>query len=250
MGLPSFFENNMKGTLMDKMAHTLKIGKYNTRRMCSRCGYVFPTDNSVTMADHKRATKHQETYVMDVDEKIVEIVSMLTQKGYAIKSSCQGGWPDYITEVNLEGGKYEQKTKEVKPSAKHKGTPKKLIINFKMNPSSSLKTRKNIPDELIKKYEENYWKWIGIMIETLPNAFYASFYYETNSTTLPRSIIRQPNPRVRNLVISWTSDMSPRALGSDEEFDTMVAYSYKKLKEWAEELPNINDVLHIKDAEE
>ena len=228
---------------MDKMPHSLKIGKYNTRRMCSRCGYIFPEDNSVTMADHKRATKHQETYVIDVDAKIVDIISILIQKGYAVKSSCQGGWPEYITEVNLEGGKYEQKTKEIKPSAKYKTTPKKLVIEFKMHPSSALKMRKNIPAEAIAKYEKKYWEWIGNMIDTLPNAFYPSFQYEVNSETLPRSVIRQPNPRTRNLVICWTSEMSPRILGSETEFDTMVAYSYKKLYEWAEQLPDINEFM-------
>ena len=38
--------------------HVIKIGKYNTRKVCLRCGFMIPEDNSATMADHKKETGH------------------------------------------------------------------------------------------------------------------------------------------------------------------------------------------------
>ena len=134
--------------------------------------------------------------------------------------------------------------KKLKIKDTNKGArPRIMWIKFTLHPSNLSKSRIKKSDAYIEAYKENYWLWIGNMITTLPNAFTASFDYDSTQDTLARSLIRQPKPRVRELTIAWSNKMSINSLGSEEEFETMRAYSYKKLLEWAEELPDIHEIM-------
>ena len=233
---------------MKPMPHSIKIGRFNTKRMCSRCGYVFKDDEA--LYDHQQETGHQSSAVIEVDEKLVDVISILTQKGYYVKSYCQGGWPDYFRHVKILGDKKEYEDKPIDPERRKENKPKRFMLEFRMNPSmvKQKKFSKKITPEQIELYTGNYWEWVGNMINTLPNAFLASFEYESLDTTLPRATIRNAKPKSRNLKItwnrnfkiSWVPELSPKALGSDEEFEAMMNYGYKKLLEWAQELPDIN----------
>ena len=163
---------------MEQMPHSIKIGRFNTKRMCSRCGYVFKDDEA--LYDHQQETGHQSSAVIEVDEKLVDIISILTKKGYYVKSSCQGGWPDYFRHVKILGDKKEYEDKPIDPDRRKENKPKRFMIEFRMNPSTMKQFRKNVLKEYIETYyAEKYWEWIGTMITTLPNAFVASFEYES-----------------------------------------------------------------------
>jgi hypothetical protein len=104
-------------------------------------------------------------------------------------------------------------------------------------------------DEELQDYSSHYWEIIGTMIDTLPNAFNANIKFEIGKDTLPRSIIRTAKLRTRNLVINWVPWLSYAHLESEEEVETMKEYSYRKLKEWAEALPDINKYFNSEASE-
>ncbi len=226
---------------MNKMGHSIKVGKYNTICMCAKCGYIFDTaDDEETLnmrtKEHKEKTGHIPTYV-EVDEKIAKTISILTSKGYYVQKCSQGGWPDYMEET-LADNKGERK----KPSASIKENTKMpaFYIRFKMNSGTLKQFRRALTEEAAEIYSAKYWEFIGTMITTLPNAFRAFFVYESAKDTLPRATIRQPKPKSRDLMIRWIPEMSLAALGDEQELETMMTYSYNKLEDWASNLPDIN----------
>lgn len=223
------------------MGHSIKIAKYNCKYMCNRCGELFETAEEGTK--HMSATGHQRS-IIEVDEKIADAVSILTKKGYHISKSSQGGWPDYYEEI-LEDGKIGQRI------TKHpeKDVMPRFHMYFAMAPSSLKQFKRQLTDEEVQNYSSHYWEIIGTMIDTLPNAFNANIKFEIGKDTLPRSIIRTPKLRTRNLVINWIPWLSYGRLESEEEVETMKEYSYKKLKEWAEALPDINKYFNSEASE-
>lgn len=222
---------------MKNTKKTTRFFKYRTKKLCSKCGFIFPIKK--LSCTHQSMFGHKES-IVEVEEKIADVVAVLISKGYNVcLTSCkQGGWPDYYEDITPDG-EIAEISNIIDNSIKSK-EPKRFMLKFRMSPLSVRKIRKDMTDEAIQIYSENYWNWVGEMITTLPNAFNISAVNDHNTDTLPRAMIRNPKAKARDIVVTWIPELSLSKLETEEEFITMANYSYKKLKEWADKLPDIN----------
>ena len=127
-------------------SHSIKVGKYNTKCVCQKCGHLFDTPNTdyAHNKEHKKAAGH-DLSPLEVDEKIAQAISVLISKGYNVGKFSQGGWPDYFIET-LDGK--GEKITQAKPLKDATKMPK-FYIRFRMNPQSMRQYKRNASEEMI-----------------------------------------------------------------------------------------------------